>query len=185
MNIIFLDMDGVVNSRSSFNECKKLFQTKEEYNQYLCEGRGVPYYIDPHLRDNLNEILQTIPDCKVVWTSSWRIGLRNSKLFIEGLYNQCGFLQNSFLSYTPINHEQRWVQILEWLNNFEKTYHIEKCIILDDSDDAKIPENINESLKIKADKMINKYGLKFFQINNEFGLTNKIKNNILNYFNLI
>lgn len=182
MNIIFLDMDGVVNSKKSFYDLRKLFSSREKLNEYLCEDRGVPFYIDPSLRLRLNEILTKVPNCKVVWSTSWRLGLRDSKLFISGRYNTCGFNKGSFLDYTPINGNPRWMQILEWLNLKGNLYSIEKCIIIDDDPDAEIPDIIDKNLKIIFQPIIEKYNPKFFQTNNEYGLSEDIKNDILNYF---
>ena len=74
-------MDGVINSAETF----KRINESEEFKQKCLENRIVPEFIDPELRDKINEILSSVPDCKVVWTSTWRMGLRNSKVFIEGL----------------------------------------------------------------------------------------------------
>lgn len=180
MNIIFLDMDGVVNSQESF---KRIYESKE-FKQKCLEGRIIPEYIDPILRTRINEILSTVPDCKVVWTSSWRMGLRNSKVFIEGVYNKCGFNEGSFLSFTPILYKFRFVEILEWLRLFGDNYNIEKCVIIDDDHDAEIPDDLEkefgkESPYIEVGK---KYNCKFFQTDNKIGITDEIKNKILVYF---
>ncbi len=180
MNIIFLDMDGVINSAETFKRISK----DEEFKQKCLENRIVPEYIDPELRSKINEILSVVPDCKVVWSSSWRMGLRNSKVFIEGVYNTCGFNEGSFLSFTPILYKFRFVEILEWLRLFGDNYNIEKCAIIDDDHDAGIPDDLekefgNGSPYIDVGK---KYNCKFFQTNNKFGITDEIKNKILVYF---
>lgn len=180
MNIIFLDMDGVVNSQETFENIRG---NKKFFNECL-ENRVVPEFIDPNLREKINEILIRVPDCKVVWSSTWRMGLRNSKVFIKGVYDTCGFVEDSFLSYTPIMHKFRFVEILEWLRLFGKNYDIEKCVIIDDDSDAGIPEDLEKEFG-KGSPYIDvakKYNCKFFQTKNEIGITDEIKNKILVYF---
>lgn len=177
MNIIFLDMDGVINSKETF----RLISKSEVYKQKCLEDRIVPEYIDPKLREKINYILKTIPDCKVVWSSSWRLGLRDSKALIEGVYNKCGFVEDSFLSYTPIMYKFRFVEILEWLRFFGERYNVEKCVIIDDDSDAEIPEDLEREFG-KGSPYIEvgeKYNCKFFQTDNQIGITDEIKNEII------
>lgn len=180
MNIIFLDMDGVVNSAETFKKAK----TDKEFLSLCIEERGRPYLIDPELRDKINEIIIGVDDCKIVWSSTWRMGLRNSKSFIEGFYNKCNFVKDSFLSYTPIRGSKRYEEILEWLIIFGNNYHIDKCVIIDDSvayykfkELEKLYGKDSEYYKIAK-----KYNPKFFQTNWEKGITEEIKLKILNYF---
>lgn len=180
MNIIFLDMDGVVNSAETF----KMVKTDKEFLSSCIEERTYPYLIDPKLRNKINEIITKVDDCKIVWSSTWRIGLRNSKSFIEGFYNKCNFVKDSFLSYTPIKGGKRYEEILEWLILFENNYHINKCVIIDDSI-AYFKFKELEKLYGKNSeyyRIAKKYNPKFFQTNWKKGITEEIKLEILNYF---
>lgn len=181
MNIIFLDMDGVINSGKTF----RMIKNCPKFKSICIENRCVPYYIDPSLRYKINEILVTVPECKVVWSSSWRLGLKDSKLFIEGFYNKCGFIKDSFLDYTPIVQGfPRYLEILRWLYIKGEKYKINKCIIIDDDVDAEVNiKKLKKELK-KYDLLETalKYQPKFFQTNNLFGITDLIKTDILNYF---
>jgi hypothetical protein len=176
MKIIFLDMDGVVNSRDTFERARddRAFKLK------CLEHREVPYLIDPTLRERINEILRDVPDCKVVWSSTWRLGLRGSKIFIEGFYNQCGFEEFSFLGFTPSTHRggPRYMEILEWLNTNGSRYNIEKCAIIDDGGDAGVPLLAGLTSK----KLEQKYKVKFFKTEFARGITEEIKNKIKVYF---
>lgn len=181
MNIIFLDMDGVVNSVETF----KMVKTDKEFLSSCIEERTYPYLIDPKLRNRVNEIITKVDDCKIVWSSTWRMGLRNSKSFIEGFYNKCNFVKDSFLSYTPIKGGKRYEEILEWLILFENNYHINKCVILDDSV-AYFKFKELEKLYGKNSeyyRIAKTYNPKFFQTNWKKGITEEIKLEILNYFN--
>lgn len=168
-------MDGVVNSAETF---KKAHEDKE-YKLSCLEKRPVPEFIDPILRSRINEILTIVPDCKIVWSSTWRKGLRNSKVLIEGMFNQCGFKENSFLGYTPITNEKRWVEIALWLDTFGNRFKVDKCVIIDDDLDANIPTLVN-LLQLK--KIWDKFKPEFFNTDNKIGITEEIKNKILVYF---
>lgn len=174
MNIIFLDMDGVINSRSTFKKCHE----DENFKNKCKENREVPYFIEPKLRDRINELLRDIPDCKIVWTSTWRLGLRGSKVFIEGFYNTCGFEDDSFIGFTPYLNSHRYIEILEWLKAFGDNYNIEKCVIIDDNVNAEIPQNSEKHIK----EFVDRFNIKFFLINSNTGITEKIKNEIKVYF---
>lgn len=170
-------MDGVINSEATFSHAKE----NEMFKEKCLETRPAPFLIDPSLRDKLNEILKTVKKCMVVWTSTWRMGLRDSKILIEGFYNECGFERNSFLSYTPITSSKfRYTEILDWLKIFDGRYNIEKCAIIDDDENAGIPENFPKfSPYIEIAK---KYDIQFFKTSFKTGITDEIKNKILTYF---
>ena len=112
-----------------------------------------------------------LSDCKVVWSSSWRNTTKKSKLFIEGLYYQCGLPSNSFIGYTPyLPNMERRNEIELWLDTFYKKYNITKCAIIDDRSDANLQKSNYLDIQIK-----------FFQTNFKFGLTEEISNEILNF----
>jgi hypothetical protein len=174
-------MDGVINSEATFSHAKE----NELFKEKCLEDRPEPFLIDPLLRDKINEILKTVEKCMVVWTSTWRMGLRDSKILIEGFYNQCGFEKNSFLSYTPITSSKfRYMEILDWLKIFDGRYNIEKCAIIDDDDDAGIPKNLEKEFGKNSPyiEIAKKYNTKFFQTSFKTGITDEIKNKILVYF---
>lgn len=178
MNIIFLDMDGVINCNSfieKWNKEKGLNSLKEFKEKYCLSSTGPYFYfIVPELLERFNRLYNEIPNCKVVWSSSWRRTVKkNSKPFIEGLYYKCGFPENSFLSYTPhIPYLLRYNEIEEWIKIFKNTYNIEKCAIIDDLSEA--------------NPMVDSYlgiPIKFFKTSFQKGLTQEIADEILNFFN--
>jgi hypothetical protein len=71
------------------------------------------------------------------------------------------------------------MEILEWLNLFGEKLNVEKCVIIDDDSDADIPKNAG----IASKKIADKFNIKFFQTQNEFGITEEIKNNIKMFLN--
>lgn len=60
MKVLFLDIDGVLNSSSWINSNKG--RKHGEFNK-----------INPWCVENLNKIIDAIPDLKIVLSSSWRI----------------------------------------------------------------------------------------------------------------
>ena len=172
-NIIFLDMDGVINNQDFITEWINNHPSEDHdritFNKTYCL-HGI-YYIVPYLLERFNNLYNSIPNCKIVWSSSWRLGNRDSKLFIEALYNGCGFPKNSFLSYTPyLNGAPRADEITKWIKSFSDIYNINKCAIIDDDSDAEINHQIN---KIEC---------KFFKTNPKEGLTENIASEIKKYF---
>lgn len=179
-NIIFLDMDGVINCNNVIkewiNEKGNNKSSLKEFKEKYCLNPNSPllYFIVPELLNRFNELYNQIPNCKVVWSSSWRLTTKKeSKLFIESLYYQCGFVKGSFLSYTPdMRYRLRSDEIKDWIKTFRTSYNIRKCAIIDDLSEA--------------DLMIDSYlgiPIKFFKTEFEFGLTEEIANKIKNYFN--
>lgn len=179
MNIIFLDMDGVLNCSNVVKKWQKKCGTDEtafiQFKKKYCLNMEGPYlyFIVPTLLKRFNDMYSKIPDCKIVWSSSWRTTIKESKRFIEELFYRCGFPQNSFLSYTPdIRYAERKYEIMSWIKTFITSYKIEKCAIIDDLYGADL--GTDEYLGIP---------IKFFQTSFETGLTRKIVNNILTFFN--
>lgn len=180
MNIIFLDMDGVLNCSSIVKDWQKKFgndkDSFQKFQQKYCpiSNKKYLYFIVPELLTRFNEMYSKINDCKIVWSSSWRTTIgKDSKLFIEGFFYQCGFPKNSFLSYTPnLRNVLRYNEIEEWIRIFKPSFKIDKCAIIDDLEEA----NPN------TDQI---YGIpiKFFKTSMNDGLTEKIANNIIEYFN--
>lgn len=179
MNIIFLDMDGVINS----SEVQEVWvkknglseKSRKEFIKKYCLNKEFPfYYIVPELLNRFNEMYSKISNCKVVWSSSWRLTTKKeSKLFVEGLYYKCGFPNGSFIGYTPhIPYLLRYNEIEEWIKTFKEVYQIEKCAIIDDLNEASLNTNSFYGIPIR-----------FFKTSAKHGLTEKIANDILKYFN--
>ena len=154
MNIIFLDMDGVVNG--------------DKYKE-----RTVPILID-----RINEIVNKT-DCSIVWSSSWRIGyslLESKILFSEvNLPHEklIGMTPNINCVYSPhkndyewVHYVPRWKEIDLWL----KTAGFKgKSVIIDDDTDAFHME------------MLDDHKIMFCNTYFEDGITEKDKDNCIKY----
>jgi hypothetical protein len=117
MKIIFLDIDGVLNSQNFFKTHKPNNDWKETDD------------IDRRAIAILNNILEKT-NAKIVISSSWRIGrtLENLKLMAKIV----GIHPEKIFSKTPVlNDKDRGFEIEAWLEQ-NKT---EKFVILDDDSD--------------------------------------------------
>lgn len=171
-------MDGVLNCSNEIRKWQEKHGTSQEsfekfkkkYCLNICSS--YLYIIFPKLLKRFNDMYLKIPNCKIVWSSSWRTTTKESKIFIEGLFYQCGFPKKSFLSYTPdLRYSARKYEIIEWIKTFKSSYKIDKCAIIDDLYEADIGKDEIFGIPIK-----------FFQTTYEKGLTKKITNDILKFF---
>lgn len=112
MRIIFLDIDGVLNTH------------------YSCERYGIDY-IDSGLVEILRGII-IATNAKIVISSTWRLDDRDLSLIMYSLkYNRL-----EFLDCTPyLKNKTRSEEIKLWLKNNSQ---VEKYAILDDDADAGI-----------------------------------------------
>ena len=110
MKIIFLDVDGVLNS--------------------LQDGNSIRLCTDLHLK-LLKQIVNTT-GAKIVLSSSWRIGPIKAK---NNLLRRLGEHGLQIMDSTPVlsGSSSRGDEIRQWLN--ESQYEIESFVILDDEDD--------------------------------------------------
>ena len=116
MKIIFLDIDGVINS----------------LHDYIPKNNNSPiHHLSPKYISRLNTIIN-VTGAKVVISSMWRIGYRLSS--IEVWLKQQGFI-GEIVGETPILPESKDIdrgdEIKFWLNSND---NIESFVILDDID---------------------------------------------------
>lgn len=129
MNIIFLDIDGVLNN---YNYAEQKY--KEMRENAGKEGLGVINncydYFDPVSVVALNTILQKT-DAKIVISSAWRI--YNTKDELRDHFKKQGILDR-IISMTPIDcGDSRGSEIDEWLQKNGK--FVKNFVIIDDRDD--------------------------------------------------
>lgn len=185
MNIIFLDMDGVVNSDEFTTEWFKNHGHDQsslmEFSNLYCKHDGHSGYVVPELVERLKRICDET-DCRIVWSSSWREnyvkeGSENSfdmdtikalwkakGLPVERLIGCSPCLDMSRYSYVP-----RGCEAQKWLDENAEKYGVEKVAILDDGDDADVGVVFD--------------GARFFQTTFEKGLTQEIADSLVEWFN--
>ena len=140
MKILFLDIDGVLNSEKYYQKGK----TNLSYP--LCD-------IDPEAVKLVNKIVEKT-GCKIVLSSSWRI---NGLEECNNIFEKVGLPK--IYDITPIHLVRgcRGEEIQEWLD----THKIESYVIVDDDNDMLpnqifVQTNDYEGLtKEKADEIIN------------------------------
>ena len=128
MNIIFLDIDGVLNSDEWYKKFKNNIKKWPQDN------------IDPNSIFILNELIESINgDVRIVISSTWRqlISINDLSTLLE-FY---GFkYKDKIIDKTPIGYSglkfneypQRGKEIQAWLHTNEKKYNIKSFVILDD-----------------------------------------------------
>lgn len=131
MNIIFLDIDGVLNSTN--------------YMVY-CDQNNIPFHpnnqMDPATVARLNHLTDAT-QAKLVVSSTWRLSFHKMPDALERLQDCLrgygitgeiiGFTPSAWdLTLIPQYGEQRGAEIQAWL---EENPNIEKFVILDDSAD--------------------------------------------------
>ena len=147
--IIFLDIDGVLNSQ------EKLI---EVYNKTHKPHSGYNYPFDEKCLSILKEIV-LLTDSYIVITSSWRKDEEGRDTILNKLREYD--LDNRLLGYTPILGTNRGKEIKAYLNSINMP--VEYIIIDDDSDmdeliDYLIKTNIRNGLTNKEkDEAIKKF----------------------------
>lgn len=137
MKYLFVDVDGVLN-------------TWPERKKY-----GI-HHICPQKVDRIKQIVDSVPDVKIVLSSTWRILQKNMKMV------QVAFSYSDleiFHKTQNIPYADRCDEIKNWLDN--KTF--DKYAVIDDTEEADT-----------------KHG-GFFRTNDNEGLTLEITKNIIKY----
>lgn len=118
MKVIFLDIDGVLNTVQS-----EIYWGSKQENHYLL--------FCPITILNLNRILKEVPDVKIVISSSWRVGSTIKELkeiFSKNLIDESFIIDKTpFLGYDV----DRGIEINQWLSKNS----VESFVIIDDDDD--------------------------------------------------
>jgi hypothetical protein len=131
MKILFLDIDGVLNSH----------QSAIYYNRIGHDNGGNPDHFCPIALSNLHSILEEFPDLKLVISSTWRLGetleSMQQKLFALG-----SIPPQRVISMTPVLRDPRvarGVEIEAWLKVYGNS--VSRYVIVDDDGDmAKVKD---------------------------------------------
>lgn len=142
MKVIFLDIDGVLNTSRSTTTKKAVIVNMGDHTVGFNR-------FEPGCVERLNEITDAT-GAKFVISSTWRIGCKLNgtlELLYKHLKNEgvtgevidvtpldkeCGYINELFPSGS---HGVRGLEIQKWLNDNHGKYSIEKFIMLDDSSD--------------------------------------------------
>ena len=122
MNIIFLDVDGVLNSTRGLKET--YYQTKRPYS-------GYDYPFDVRCMYNLKYLVE-VTNGYIVITSTWRMHEVGKSILLNELKKY--ELDNRVIGYTSILHKTRGEEIKAYLDILDENINY---IILDDDSDFK------------------------------------------------
>ena len=127
MNIIFLDIDGVLNSMEYFKSLGPKSERRNNHDE-----------ISSFHLQKLSEIYHSVDDCKIVLASTWRqLSDRDDNNVCYGMYM---YLVNELKRYdmkihdkTPYIHNNRPLEIYTWIqDNIHKYDDLHYCILDDD-----------------------------------------------------
>lgn len=119
MKILFLDIDGVLNSSQWF---KALYRTTGK--------GGLIRDFCPLASSNLLSILQEVPDLSIVISSSWR--RRNTLEQLREILSEYHVAPERVIGVTPILNTPRGLEIQAWLDEHPE---VTQFVIVDDSAD--------------------------------------------------
>ena len=133
--VIFLDIDGVLNSVKQITETNDLLLKKEISDSHAYHAYEVPGYAQSM---SLASILQAVPDSAIVISSSWRAQSQNASLWGYLLHlasnREAGFDVHVTEATTGYFTDSgcRGDEIAAWLRNHPE---VVGYVILDDKDD--------------------------------------------------
>lgn len=159
MKILFLDIDGVLNTTQGVmfwaaqresNEGVK-HPILEDWNASLSEYEAADF--DPITISNLIELLDRVPDLRIVISSTWR--LSGGVDLMKDVFSPWPVISQRIYDITPaFKYAPRHEEISAWLKEHEihgkKEDQISKFMIIDDDEDAEIPENPLTFVKTNA-----------------------------------
>lgn len=143
MKVIFLDMDGVMNSWQSaywyrvmlgheednwanyrVEDIDKEDEEFSEYSKELC----------PLACANLRDLLETYPETRIVISSTWRRG--RTPDWFNRLFRMFKIIkEDRVIDKTEVLGTERGNEIREWLERNSEKHNVEEFVILDDDGD--------------------------------------------------
>ena len=157
MKVLFLDIDGVLNSENWFGYrlyCIKNNMFNEVINFVNTNDERIKHklsMIDDRAIANLNRIIEET-GCKVVLSSSWRSCVEAENTLTEYLLKLKGFKYELY-GVTPRIWAkefgtQRGEEIQVWMDKESEKNEIESFVILDDDDSDMLLEQTNNFIHI-------------------------------------
>ena len=158
MKVLFLDIDGVLNSQNWFGYmqyCIKNNMYDRVLNFVDTNDENTEHkltMIDNRAIANLNRIVEET-GCKVVLSSSWRSFRESDNAFTEYILKLKGFKYELY-GVTPriwVKEfgTQRGEEIQLWMNKESEKNEIESYVILDDDSDM-LPEQMNNFIHVDS-----------------------------------
>jgi len=163
MNVLFLDIDGVLNSADWFKEAyetRKLARKKYE-DRLIADYGNARWELDvsPEHAAHLKRIMQEVESLNIVVSSTWRLHYSVDELKTR-LSKLLDISSDRIVGKTPRLFTARGLEIQKWLDD----NLVEKFAILDDDSDM---EHLKDNL---------------FQTKNKSGLQKEHADKIIEYF---
>lgn len=162
MNVLFLDIDGVLNSANWFKTSYETRRRKRNEDRYLKDYENARWDLDigqEHVV-HLKRVMEKVESLNIVVSSTWRMHYS-----IEQLKSRLSELlhisPNRIVGKTPRLFETRGKEIQKWLDD----HVVEKFVILDDDSDM---DHLMDHL---------------IQTRNETGMQRETADRIIEYFN--
>lgn len=134
MKILFLDIDGVLNSEASFRFWHRMRFKPEEvapWGWHLPEDRREE--LCPICITNIHRIFEEVPDLKIVVSSTWRLhGLEE----LKKIFHHWPEIADRMIDITPdFGIGPRGNEIKHWLHTNQNKYGEIQYVIVDDDGD--------------------------------------------------
>jgi hypothetical protein len=152
-NLIFLDIDGVLNSTTSFigykemnlrPQLKQMYRDFHDVDETIENKEDFRFAIDLSMIDpvplGLLRILVNKTNAHIIISSVWRMHKGGIKYFNK-LFNHFGWDNAPIIGATPSsNHGRRGLEIEQWMkkNNFNPM--IDRYVIIDDDSDMLVEQ---------------------------------------------
>lgn len=136
MRVLFLDIDGVLNSYASATFWHFKRDQEKWENEVFNEWKGsLKEFLardwDPIALSNLEELMRNVPDLKICVSSTWRLGETVETL--KEIFCTAPLVRDAIFSKTPRQHgDHRGSEIDTWLKAHPE---VTQFIILDDDAD--------------------------------------------------
>ena len=152
MKVLFIDIDGVINSSQGYDlmfrekgrkrYCDDYSALKQEYidkgfDKDIAHDIALSLEFDPMCISNLRKIIELVPDVKFVLSSTWRLGY-NGGAESGLIFSRFPDIQERFIDRTKRLFDdkgqtrQRGDEILEWI---ERHPEVESFAVIDDDGD--------------------------------------------------
>jgi hypothetical protein len=136
MKVIFLDFDGVLNSHQSFNFWHNKRDQQKWENELYEEWQGslkeyMAQEFCPIALNNMENVIRSAPEVKVVISSTWRLGETVESL--RAILAPAKLLSQAVIDVTPrFPGKERGLEIQNWLDRHPE---VTDYVIIDDDSD--------------------------------------------------
>lgn len=164
MNVLFLDIDGVLNSSRWFKVSYEMRKSsRKKYEDALVKDYSNARWeldLSQELVNNLKRVMHKVESLNIVVSSTWRLHYSLDE-FKDRLSKLLDISPNRIVGKTPRLFEHRGKEIKQWLDDRV----VEKFVILDDDSDM---DELMDHL---------------IQTDTEYGLQRETADKIIEYFN--